>query len=145
VPDANGVLTLQGALDPVDSDHDYYVFTGESGILYVATDSKPISNEYDPAYPDLVVSLYDNQRQLIARNDDAFPRTGQDSVLITALTSNGTYYLEVEEFCQFQQLRVLVVLTGEATSWCGACARGPGAIPPAATRTRHHGRSANCT
>ncbi|WP_437738712.1 PPC domain-containing protein [Sorangium sp. So ce1335] len=93
--DGDGV---QETLDPVDTDQDFYRFTGTQGqILYVTTDAKPEQDETDPTYPDLVVSLLDAQGNQIARNDDPPLGGGNDSRLITVLPADGDYYVVVEE------------------------------------------------
>ncbi|WP_437879030.1 PPC domain-containing protein [Sorangium sp. So ce513] len=88
---------VEATLDPVDTDQDFYRFTGTKGqALYILTDAKPTADENDPRYPDLVVSLLDGQGNQIARNDDP-PAGGNDSRLITVLPADGDYYIVVEE------------------------------------------------
>jgi hypothetical protein len=104
VPGADGAFTITADLFPVASDVDFYAFTAVAGILEVQVDAKPSGWEFDPEYADVVVSLYNAQQQLIARNDDPFPRNTQDPLLITVLPTGGTYYLEVEEYCGFSSV-----------------------------------------
>lgn len=93
-----------GELLPIDADNDYYKFTGSAGqALFIFTIAKTDQSSPDPfaeGYPDLVITLYDQNKNQIAQNDDPIPRTTQDSSLYTVLPADGTYYIKVEEFCQ---------------------------------------------
>jgi hypothetical protein len=97
VDDMTGV---QADLDPVATDVDYFKFTGKKGqAIFIATDSKPNATPFDPSYPDLVITVYDANKNQYAQDDDPFPRSTQDSSLPTVLPADGTYYIKVEEFC----------------------------------------------
>ncbi len=85
-------------LDPPDTDVDFFQFT-TSGPVVISASCKPQTDPFDPTYPDLVLSVYDDQEILIARNDDRYPRTSQDPELFTLLPAAGTYYIKVEEYC----------------------------------------------
>ncbi|MBK8256398.1 MAG: pre-peptidase C-terminal domain-containing protein [Polyangiaceae bacterium] len=93
-----------GELDPIATDQDYFKFTGVKGdALYITTLAKTAQGSPDPfaeGYPDLVITLYDSNKQQIAQNDDPIPRNTQDSSLYTVLPGDGTFYIKVEEFCQ---------------------------------------------
>jgi hypothetical protein len=93
-----------GELDPPDTDIDFLSFNGVAGPVLIFADAKPDNDEFADGYVDVVISLYDTNQQLVARNDDPFPRFSQDSQLYTILPSDGTYYLEVEEFCEFSEV-----------------------------------------
>ena len=88
-----------GAVDPPDTDVDFYSFDAD-GPVDIVLDCKPAGDRFAAGYADLVVSVYDASHVLIARNDDPFPDTSQDPELLTALPGAGTYYLEVEEYCE---------------------------------------------
>jgi hypothetical protein len=88
-PDAKPPLQDVIAADQID----YYVFAGTAGEFYeITTDRASFS-------PDLVVSLYDAERTLIAQNDDGsiFPGDGFDARLVVRLPADGDYYIEVED------------------------------------------------
>jgi hypothetical protein len=77
-------------------DHDFFKFTGTAGAwLHIVTVANP--ND-DPALVDTVVQLYDESMTRIAENDDAVPRVNTDSELALRLPATGTYYLEIQEF-----------------------------------------------
>ncbi len=86
-------------LNPPDSDVDFYTFNGLEGLVSIQAISKPEGDPYADTDPDIVISLYDAQQNLLATNDDPYPRTSQDSSLLTILPADGLYYLKVEEFC----------------------------------------------
>jgi len=89
-----------GTIDPWESDQDFFKFTGtEDQLLLIFGNAKPDTNEFEDGYVDLVITLYDADKNVIAVNDDPIPRSSQDSELLTRLPSAGTYYLVVEEFC----------------------------------------------
>lgn len=93
-----GNAGLNGDLDPVATDVDFYRFQGTAGqkiLLYA--DAKPEGDEYNTAYPDLVVTLYSEDQTQIAQNDDPFPRFSNDPEIITELPADGTYYIRVAE------------------------------------------------
>lgn len=100
--DFPGVLFAQGELDPPDVDVDFFSFPGNAGdAVFIGSDAKPATNEFADFYIDLVVTLFDADGNQIAQNDDPFPRRSNDSSFYTVLPSDGTYYLKVEEFCEF--------------------------------------------
>ncbi|MBI4704711.1 MAG: hypothetical protein HY744_26715 [Deltaproteobacteria bacterium] len=91
---------FSGELDPVDTDYDYYKFAGKKGqVLFFLADAKPDDDPYADGYPDLVITLYDSDKQQIAENDDPIPRNTQDSQLYTVLPDDGDYYVRVGDFC----------------------------------------------
>ncbi len=96
-----GVFFGQGDLDPADSDVDFFSFTGAAGPAIIGGDAKPDTDEFADGYIDLVVTVFDSNGTQIAQNDDPFPRSSQDSLLYTVLPAAGTYYVKVEEFCEF--------------------------------------------
>jgi len=77
----------------------YYKFTVDAPqFLVISTDAKPDSDEFDPAYPDLVVTvLSEDGGTRFARNDDPSPRTTNDPFIGTYLPAAGTYCLEIAE------------------------------------------------
>ena len=87
--------------DPLVSER-WFKFTGKAGdVVFLQTDAKPTSDETDPTYPDLVVTVYDDKKVQLARNDDPAQIAGQphvnDSELWTVLPKDGTYFLQVQE------------------------------------------------
>lgn len=96
-------ITVQEGEDPpvmeaieAPGDSDFYTFEGMEGQwLGIFTSANA---DDDPMMLDTVITLYDSTRTRIAENDDAQPRTGTDSELLTRLPSTGTYYIEVQEF-----------------------------------------------
>jgi len=95
---------LQDTLDPIDTDSDYFRFVGEPGkAILLSTDAKPPQDEFDPTYPDLVLTLYkkeaDGTWTQIAENDDPFPRSSNDSALYTILpaSQDNEYCMRVTE------------------------------------------------
>lgn len=96
-----GLQSIQSDLDPPDSDVDYWSFTGHAGPIEMLADAKPNTDPFADGYLDLVVTLYDADGNQIAQNDDPFPQFTQDSLFYTILPADGTYYLKVEEFCEF--------------------------------------------
>lgn len=99
-PEQSVPFVGQGDLDPADSDADYFFFNGTAGdAILIGSDAKPDGDEFAEGYVDLVVELYNEQEQLIATNDDPFPRSSQDSSFYTVLPATGKYYLKVNDFC----------------------------------------------
>lgn len=97
-----GVFAIQGDLDPPDTDVDFFSFPGTAGqAVLIGSDAKPDTDEFADFYVDLVVTLFDADGNQIAQNDDPFPRSSNDSSFYTVLPSDGTYFLKVEEFCEF--------------------------------------------
>jgi len=88
-------------LEPVEDDEDFYTFDGAANIYFqILTDSKPDADEFDPTYPDLVITLYKDNNgtwEQIARNDDPTPRFSNDSELYTVLPADGKYCVKVSE------------------------------------------------
>ncbi|APR76121.1 Hypothetical protein A7982_01468 [Minicystis rosea] len=87
--------------DPLVSSR-FFKFTGKKGdVLFVQTDAKPTSDETDPTYPDLVVTLFDDSKTQIARDDDPVQLTVlphvNDSELWTVLPKDGTFFIQVQE------------------------------------------------
>lgn len=92
-----------GELLPVTQDVDYYWFTGTAGQkLRITAESQPDAGSgFDPAYLDLLVTVYDQDQQRIAQNDDPFPRTSADPEVFTELPADGIYYLRIGECNRF--------------------------------------------
>jgi hypothetical protein len=91
--------SVTGEINP-DDDYDFFKFQGQAGqSLYIFADAKPNTDPFGDGYVDTVVELFDESQQRIAMNDDPFPRTTQDSTLITELPATGTYYLRISDFC----------------------------------------------
>jgi hypothetical protein len=89
---------FEAELEPVDEDVDYYTFEGTKGqALYIYTTAKTGMDPFDPRDPDLVITMYDENKQQIAENDDPFPRRSNDSEIYTILPADGTYYVRVLE------------------------------------------------
>lgn len=89
---------IAGTLDPAAEDSDFYTFEGEANAPFIITTTAKIGNDpFDPTYLDLVVTLYDANKNQIARNDDPIPRFSNDPLLFTFLPTAGTYYIEVSE------------------------------------------------
>jgi hypothetical protein len=86
--------TLEG-LSPV-GDTDYFTFEGTKGQL-ILIDTEAQNPPFDKNTVDLVITLYDSNEQQIGLNDDPFPRTTNDSTLVTVLPADGTYYVSVSE------------------------------------------------
>ena len=83
-------------LDPT-GDVDFYQFSGTKGqVLYIATMAQT-NSPYDPDYLDTIVTLYDQNQQPIAMNDDLLGGKDNDSGLLTVLPTTGIYYVKVEE------------------------------------------------
>jgi hypothetical protein len=89
-----------GEIDPWETDQDFYKFTGtKDQLLLIFGDAKPDAEPFGEGYVDLVITLYDSDKNVIAVNDDPIPRNTQDSSLYTRLPADGEYFLTVEEFC----------------------------------------------
>jgi len=90
--------SVVGSLDPVDSDIDYYKFSGTAGqILNIITAAKPQTDPFDATYLDLVVTVYDSTGKQIAEQDDPNPRSSNDPLLFLELPSTGDFYVRVVE------------------------------------------------
>lgn len=77
-------------------DRDYFSFAGTAGeFILVTTDSQP---RFDGNQVDTVIRLYDSGQAQLAQNDDAVPRVDVNSELIYRIPADGTYYVEVLEF-----------------------------------------------
>jgi hypothetical protein len=99
-----GEPALADVLDVAEGDKDYFVFEGNLGdAVGILTDSKPDVDEFDPTYPDLVITLKMKDANGawvdIAQNDDPYPmpRTTNDSAMYTKLPETGTFCVEVTE------------------------------------------------
>ncbi len=89
--------TLESLQEP--RDHDFFRFEGTAG-QWVLIDVR--ANEIDdPMDVDTVVTLYDGMERQLAENDDAVPRVNTDSELIVLLPATGTYYIEVQEYSEW--------------------------------------------
>ena len=92
---------LAWTLDPVDTDVDFFKFDGTAGqALFLMTQCKTLASDpFDPTYPDLVMTIYDQNHTQIAQNDDPIPRSSQDPSLPIILPADGTYYIKIQDFC----------------------------------------------
>ena len=91
VDGAGGQGVIQEPLD-----HDFFKFSGTEGAwLQIVTVANPMD---DLEKIDTVIQLYDASMTMIAENDDAVPRVSTDSELALRLPATGTYYLEIQEF-----------------------------------------------
>ncbi|MGK4004130.1 PPC domain-containing protein [Sorangium sp. So ce1036] len=89
---------VQGTLEPIDADADYYSFTGTKGQpISIVTDAKPSEDELDPTYPDVVVTLLDADGNQLAQNDDPAGGNTNDSNLLTVLPADGEYFVVVQD------------------------------------------------
>ncbi len=86
-------------LDPVGTDSDYFSMTLSAGdLLTIDSAAKPENDPFNPAYPDLVLSLYDSGENKVAENDDPYlVRDTNDSRLWYRVPADGTYYLRVTD------------------------------------------------
>lgn len=99
-----GEPAFADVLDVTEGDKDYFVFEGNVGdAIGILTDSKPDVDEFDPTYPDLVITLKMKDANGnwvdIAQNDDPYPlpRSTNDSAMYTKLPETGTFCVEVTE------------------------------------------------
>jgi cysteine-rich repeat protein len=93
---ANAITESAEGVIGLPADEDFYKFTGSAAIwTYIATNANP---DDDHTKIDTVISLYDANQNLIAENDDAYPRRNTDSQLIIKLPADGEYYIKVQEF-----------------------------------------------
>ena len=78
---------------------DLYRFTGKKGqVLGIDVDAQYLGNAaYDPTYIDSVVTLFDDQGNEIARNDNPLEYRIDDSRLYTILPEDGEYCVQVSE------------------------------------------------
>ncbi|WP_437805415.1 hypothetical protein [Sorangium sp. So ce1078] len=89
---------LEGTLEPLEEDADYYSFTGTKGLpVYLITDAKPEDDERDPTYPDTVITLLDADGNQIAQNDDPADGFTNDSELLTVLPADGAYFVVIQD------------------------------------------------
>jgi hypothetical protein len=94
-----GMATAITQLDPVATDEDFYKFTGQEGdVIFAIADAKPSTDEFDDTYVDVVLTMYDQNMNKVAENDDPYlSRDSNDSELWTMLPSSGTFYIRVTE------------------------------------------------
>ncbi|WP_437573016.1 hypothetical protein [Sorangium sp. So ce887] len=89
---------LDGTLEPLEEDADYYRFTGTKGLpVYLISDAKPDDAERDPTFPDTVITLLDADGNQIAQNDDPVDGLTNDSELLTVLPADGEYFVAVQD------------------------------------------------
>ncbi|WP_437910862.1 hypothetical protein WME95_24690 [Sorangium sp. So ce327] len=89
---------LEGTLEPLDEDADYYSFTGAKGQpVYILSDARPSDDERDPTYPDTVITLLDADGNQLAQNDDPAQGFTNDSELLTVLPADGEYVIVVQD------------------------------------------------
>jgi hypothetical protein len=84
-------------LDPPGSDVDWYEFEGKAGQVVAISGVAKVFEGFDPAYPDLAITLYDANGTQIAEQDDPWPWYTTDPYLLTVLPSDGLYFLRVLE------------------------------------------------
>lgn len=106
MPDGNGIVDVPAdgtyELNPISEDAgttdvDWYKFPASAGVLLInAAHGDMASTDGDI---DTFIGLYDSNQNLLASNDDSYPRFDTRSQIITHLPADGTYYLKVEEFC----------------------------------------------
>ena len=86
-------------LEPPGTDEDYYSFTLQAGdVIFVDTAAKPENDAFNPAFPDLVVTIYDEGETKVAENDDPYlSRTTNDSQVIYRAATAGTHYVRVTD------------------------------------------------
>jgi hypothetical protein len=90
---------VDGELETLD-DADYFRVEGTGGgAAYIFTDAKPDDDPFNPAYLDLVVTVFDASEQQIAQNDDPLLRFTQDSALPFVLPADGVAFIRVEDYC----------------------------------------------
>ncbi|EYF07362.1 PPC domain-containing protein [Chondromyces apiculatus] len=103
-----GEQGIQATLEPIEDDVDFYRFTGTKGqALAIFTDAKPDGGEFNIAYPDLVITLFDADQNQIAENDDPVLRNSNDSEIQTILPADGDYYIRVTECNKWLELNGL--------------------------------------
>lgn len=89
---------LEGTLEPLEEDADYYSFTGTKGLpVYLISDAKPEDGETDPTFPDTVITLLDADGNQLAQNDDPAEGFTNDSELLTVLPADGEYFVVVQD------------------------------------------------
>jgi hypothetical protein len=81
---------------------DYFTFMGTAGerVLISAeavSQIMPAPSPTEQNIIDTVVTLYDSNMNVIAQDDDAWPRINTDSALFTVLPTTGQYYFSVED------------------------------------------------
>lgn len=90
--------SIQGQLDPPESDLDWYKFEGTAGqVIQIIASAKPSTDPFAITFPDVVVTLFDANGTQLAEQDDPTPSNSNDPYLLTVLPSAGTYYLRVLE------------------------------------------------
>jgi len=91
--------------EPIDANlavtgqQDYYKFQGTKGqVLWIDIDAQDVDQvTFDPDYIDTIVTIFDENEQKIAQNDNPTEFTTADSRLYTILPADGTYCLRVAE------------------------------------------------
>jgi hypothetical protein len=80
---------------------DFFKFTGKAGekilIGVFAQALEGGSNGFDTSIADVVVTLFDANKNQIAQDDDLWPTESVDAQLFTMLPADGDYYLTVED------------------------------------------------
>lgn len=85
-------------------DVDYFRIEVEQPGLYVfEVDAQPDDEPFASGYIDAVLTLYEAFNARYAENDDPWPRSTQDSELITELDA-GVYWLRVADHCNWREL-----------------------------------------
>ncbi len=88
---------IDGDLSPT-GDVDFYALTGQANQpLFIFTRAQGSELAFDPDTINTVITLYDENQQPIAQNNDRVPLGSRDSELFTILPADGTYYIKVWE------------------------------------------------
>lgn len=106
--DNMGVQSILSELNPPDTDVDFWTFSSPGGLTSILMDAKPDDDGFADGYMDLIIEVYDADQNLLATNDDPFPRDTQDPHLLTILPA-GNFFVKVAEWCA----------TPEAAGVCG--------------------------
>lgn len=93
-----GPMGTIGAVE--DKDYFSFVATADQWIA-ISTTANP---DDDDMLVDTVITLYDATMTAVAENDDAVPRVSTDSEIIFHAVTAGTYYVEVQEFSDWQDM-----------------------------------------
>ena len=78
-----------------------YSFTGTKGQALQIVASTGAADPFDATALDLVITVYDPNQQLLATQDDPWPRTSKSPTLYTLLPATGTYFIRVENCYSF--------------------------------------------
>lgn len=97
--EVNAMQNTPGELADADTTTDYYKFPGKAGqritVVVNAQSLAPNGDGNDPSIVDVVVTLFDANKQQIAQNDDSWPRFSTDAQVFTVLPADGDYYIAI--------------------------------------------------